>query len=52
MEIERKWLTDGWPQGLEEQRRGHRQARAEYGGLLDRDAGRILTVYFGKAKSG
>lgn len=21
MEIERKWLTDGWPQGLEEQRR-------------------------------
>lgn len=25
---------------------------AEYGGLLDRDAGRILTVYFGKAKSG
>lgn len=24
----------------------------EYGGLLDRDAGRILTVYFGKAKAG
>lgn len=21
MEIERKWLTDGWPQGMEEQRR-------------------------------
>lgn len=21
MEIERKWLTNGWPQGLEEQRR-------------------------------
>ena len=21
MEVERKWLTDGWPQGLEEQRR-------------------------------